>query len=222
MQKKAVILFSGGIDSTTCVAIARSQGFSCYALSCDYGQKHNLELEHAKKLAKILNVVEHRIVSFSTILGSALTESKIQVEDYKANSEIPTTYVPARNTLFLSFALGWAEILNAYDIFIGANIVDYSGYPDCRPEYLSAFEHLANLATKAGIEGNRFHIHAPLLHLHKSEIIQKGMSLGVDYSMTVSCYRLDKSGRACGKCDSCVYRKKGFNEAGVVDPTRYF
>ena len=224
MQKKAVILFSGGLDSTTCIAIAKSKGYECYALSFDYGQKHKSELSTATKLATLMGIQEHKMVSLglSSLGGSALTDVDIMVDDYKGDNHIPTTYVPARNTVFLSIALGWAEVLGAYDIFIGANNVDYSGYPDCRPEYLAAFEQLANLATKAGIEGTKYSIHAPLLHLTKSEIIQQGLALGVDYATTQSCYRADDAGRACGKCDSCVLRRKGFIEAGVVDPTRYF
>ncbi|HLB58386.1 MAG TPA: 7-cyano-7-deazaguanine synthase QueC [Gammaproteobacteria bacterium] len=222
--KKAIILFSGGLDSTTCLAIAKEQGFIPYALSFDYGQKHKIELNAAKKIAKTAGVLEHKIFSL-TALGelsqSALTDPTMMVPDYKESSTIPTTYVPARNTIFLSIALGWAEVLEAYDIFIGANDVDYSNYPDCRPAYIQAFETLANLATKAGVEGKQFKIHAPLLQLNKSQVIQTGLSLGVDYSQTVSCYRLDDKGRACGCCDSCTYRKKGFFEANVADPTRY-
>jgi len=223
MQKKAVILFSGGLDSTTCLAIAKEQGFTPYALSFNYGQKHSVELENAKKIAKLAGVAEHKIIplSLNELGGSSLTDVNLSVPDYQGEAKIPNTYVPARNTVFLSIALGWAEVLGAFDIFIGANELDYSGYPDCRPEYLRAFEVLANLATKAGVEGARFHIHSPLLNLSKSKIIQEGMRLGVDYGMTVSCYRADSKGHACGKCDSCVYRKKGFNEAGVSDPTLY-
>ncbi|EKD53628.1 MAG: queuosine biosynthesis protein QueC [uncultured bacterium] len=225
MQKKAVILFSGGLDSTTCVAIAKSKNYECYALSFDYGQKHNVELQLAKRMAELMGVKEHKIfsVGLNDLGGSALTDHKIDVEDYKGDDQIPATYVPARNTVFLSIALGWAEVLGASDIFIGANHFDYSGYPDCRPAYFNAFEMLANLATKAGVENtSRYQIHAPLLHMHKHEIIRLGLSLGVDYSMTLSCYRANAKGHACGKCDSCVYRKKGFQTAGVVDPTPYF
>jgi 7-cyano-7-deazaguanine synthase len=224
MQKKAVILFSGGLDSTTCVAIAQSQGFSSYALSFSYDQKHRFELDAAKRIAKQMGVMTHKIVSLSLgeIAGSALTDQSIEVPDYANSDEIPVTYVPARNTIFLSIALGWAEVIGAFDIFIGANVLDYSGYPDCRPEYLTAYETLANLATKASVEGKaRFKIHAPLLQWSKAEIIQAGMKLGVSYGLTVSCYRLNEEGEACGKCDSCVYRKKGFQEAGVADPTLY-
>lgn len=223
MQKKAVILFSGGLDSTTCLAIAKSQGFITYVLSFDYGQKHRAELDAAQRLAKIFEVAEHKIVSLALheLGGSSLTDNAQTVPDYQGNNEIPSTYVPARNTVFLSIALGWAEILGAYDIFIGANDIDYSGYPDCRPEYFQAFETLAHLATKVGVEGQQFKIQTPLLRLSKKQIIQEGIRLGIDYSMTVSCYRLDGAGRACGRCDSCTYRKKGFKEAGMVDPTHY-
>lgn len=222
-MKKAVILFSGGLDSTTCLAIAKEQGFVCYLLSFDYGQKHSIELEAAKRIAKNFNVADHKIISINlgVLKGSALVDPEINVPDYKGDDEIPNTYVPARNTIFLSVALGWAEILGAVDIFMGANALDYSGYPDCRPDYLRAFEKVANLATKAGIEGTHFTIHAPLLRWSKRQIIEEGLRLGVDYSKTVSCYRLDKEGRACGRCDSCTYRKKGFLEAGVADPTHY-
>lgn len=223
MQKKAVILFSGGVDSTTCVAIAKSQGYDCYALSFDYGQKHSSELNAAKRIAGSMGVKEHKIVTFDVgPFNSALIDKNKEVLDYQGGDAIPNTYVPARNTIFLSIALGWAEVLEAYDIFIGANDVDYSGYPDCRPEYLQAFEKLAHLATKAGVEGAIYTLHAPLLRLSKREIIQQGIGLGVDYGMTLSCYRADEKGYACGKCDSCTYRRKGFVEAGVKDPTRYF
>ncbi len=223
MQKKAVILFSGGLDSTTCLAIAKTQGFLCYALSFDYGQRHRVELDVAKRTAAFYGVVEHKIVplNLNAIGGSALVDDRLQIQDYSGDNKIPTTYVPARNTVFLSIALGWAEVLGAFDIFIGANDVDYSGYPDCRPEYLHAFEQMANLATKAGVEGVRYKIHAPLLRLTKRDIIQQGMALGVDYSKTLSCYRADENARACGTCDSCTYRKKGFVELGITDPTHY-
>lgn len=220
MPKKAVILFSGGLDSTTCLAIAKSQGFDCYALSFCYGQKHSSEIDVAKRIAKAANVVEHKIVTLD-LGGSALTDADQHVEDFKGDGVIPTTYVPARNTVFLSVALGWAEVIGAFDIFIGANVMDYSGYPDCRPEFLRAFEKLADLATKAGVEGAHYRVNAPLLHLTKADIVKEGLRLGVDYSATVSCYRADQEGRACGTCDSCTYRKKGFAEAGIVDPTRY-
>ncbi len=220
MQKKAVILFSGGLDSTTCLAIAKAQCFDCYALSFHYGQKHSTELEAAKRIAAAANVVEHKIVTVD-LSGSALTDVDQVVEDYKGDGLIPTTYVPARNTVFLSIALGWAEVIGAFDIFIGANVMDYSGYPDCRPEYLRAFEKLADLATKAGVEGAHYRVNAPLLHLTKADIIKEGLRLGINYSTTVSCYRADEHGRACGTCDSCMYRKKGFTEAGVADQTSY-
>lgn len=228
MQKKAIILFSGGLDSTTCLAMAKESGFECYALSVVYGQKHEVELEAAKKIAKAMGAKEHRIIQLDFLKelgGSALTDQKIKVKDFTETfhdtNDIPDTYVPARNTIFLSTALSWAEIIGAFDIFFGANAIDYSGYPDCRPAYLQAFETMANLATKAGIEGKHLSIHVPLIQLTKARIIQEGIRLGVDYSMTISCYRADKQGHACGRCDSCAYRKKGFEEAGVSDPTRY-
>lgn len=223
MQKKAIILFSGGLDSTTCLAIAKSQGYECYALTFSYGQKHSVEVEQAKKIAKLLQVKEHKILTIPVgeLGGSSLTDESMEISDYQASNEIPSTYVPARNTIFLSFGLGWAEVVGAYTIFIGANDVDYSGYPDCRPDYLAAFEQMATLATKAGREGQAIKIEAPLLRLHKAEIIQAGIKLGVDYSQTVSCYRADDQGRACGKCDSCTFRKKGFADANVPDPTLY-
>lgn len=223
MNKKAVILISGGLDSATVLALAKSQGFTCYALSFDYDQRHCVELEAAKRVAKNLGAVEHRTVklNMSAFGGSALTDMSLAVPDYIGSEDIPITYVPARNTIFLSFALGWAEILGAFDIFAGMSSVDYSGYPDCRPEYIEAFEKLANLATKAGVEGNHFHIHAPFVHLSKAETIKLGLSLGVDYGITISCYQADSEGRACGRCDSCSLRRKGFNEASVTDPTTY-
>ncbi|VVC76969.1 7-cyano-7-deazaguanine synthase [Aquicella siphonis] len=224
MNKKAIVLFSGGLDSTTCLVYALEQGFSCYALSFVYGQKHHVEVEQAGKIAGQYGVKEHKILSLplDEIRGSSLTDKNLAVRDYQASDKIPDTYVPARNTIFLSFALGWGEVLGAYDIFLGANHLDYSGYPDCRPEYLHAFEKLATLATKTGVEQDqRFKIHTPLLSLSKAEIIRKGLHLGIDYSQTISCYRADINGRACGSCDSCVYRKKGFTEAGVTDPTIY-
>jgi 7-cyano-7-deazaguanine synthase len=223
MQKKAIILFSGGLDSTTCLAIAKAQDFQCYTLSFNYGQKHSVEVEHAKRLADFYGVAEHKILSLpiGDLAGSSLTDKKLAVADYNGSSDIPSTYVPARNTIFLSFALAWAEVLDAADIIIGANHVDYSGYPDCRPDYLQAFEQVAKLATKRGREGVIFTIHAPLLNMNKAEIIQQGLQLGVDYSKTISCYRADDKGRACGSCDSCVFRKKGFKEANTEDPTVY-
>lgn len=223
MQKKAVVLFSGGLDSTTCLAIAKEQGFAIYALSFQYGQKHSVELEHAKRIAKQAGVKEHRVLTLpiGEWGGSSLTQSDLQVPDFEGTSDIPNTYVPARNTIFLSCALGFAETVGAYDIFIGANAVDYSQYPDCRPDYLAAFANMANLATKAGRNGERLQIHSPLLTLTKAEIIQLGTKLGVDYSQTISCYRADENSISCGECDSCVYRRKGFMDAGMVDPTVY-
>lgn len=223
MQKKAIILSSGGLDSTTCIAIAKAQGYACYSLSFAYGQKHSSELNAARMVAEHFQVKEHKVVSLdlSALLTSALLSENIVVEDHNGANTIPSTYVPARNTIFLSIALGWAEVLGAFDIFIGANDVDYSGYPDCRPEYIQAFENMANLATKAGVEGAKYTIQAPLLRLTKAEIIKQGIALGVDYGLTVSCYRADDAGRACGSCDSCTFRRKGFAMAGVADPTRW-
>ncbi|ACH40685.1 7-cyano-7-deazaguanine synthase [Citrifermentans bemidjiense Bem] len=222
MQKKAVILYSGGLDSTTCLAIAKEQGFAPYALSFSYGQRHQQELEVAKLNARPMGAVDHLLVEFDLrkMGGSALT-SDIEVPKEGVGEEIPVTYVPARNTIFLSFALGWAETLDCFDIFIGVNALDYSGYPDCRPEFISAYETMANLATKAGVEGKRLKIHTPLISLTKAEIIQKGLSLGVDYSKTHSCYDPAEDGAACGRCDSCRLRLKGFAEAGVTDPVKY-
>ncbi|AWM41039.1 7-cyano-7-deazaguanine synthase [Gemmata obscuriglobus] len=226
-MSKAVVLLSGGLDSTTALAVARGQGFECYALSVDYGQRHRVELERAAVVAKALGVIEHRTVKLDLreIGGSALT-SDLAVPKDRSDGEmghgVPVTYVPARNTILLGVALGFAEVVGAFDIFIGANVLDYSGYPDCRPEFLSAFEALANLATKAGTEGaGRFRVHSPLLKLTKAEIIREGVKLGVDYAQTLSCYDPDAAGRACGRCDSCLLRKKGFAEAGVPDPTHY-
>jgi 7-cyano-7-deazaguanine synthase len=221
--KKAVILLSGGLDSVTCLAMAKDQGFACYALSFAYGQRHAYELTAAQRIAQTIGVVDHRIVNLDIgqFGASALTDSTIAVPSYAGAHHIPVTYVPARNTVFLSIALGLAESLGAYDIFIGANVVDYSGYPDCRPEFMEAFQALANVATKTGVEGHHFTIQAPLLHLSKAEIIKVGMVLGVDYGLTVSCYQLDDKGAACGHCDSCVLRQRGFEEAKVADPTRY-
>lgn len=220
--KKAVVLLSGGLDSATVLAQAKSQGYACYALSFDYGQRHSAELQAAQRIAADFACQAHKTVhiGFDAIGGSALTDSNIAVPQQLA-AGIPVTYVPARNTVFLSFALGWAEVLGAFDIFIGVNAVDYSGYPDCRPEFIEAFQNLAKLATKAGVEGAEFHIHTPLIQLSKAEIIRLGTKLGVDYSRTVSCYCADESGRACGCCDSCRLRQAGFEQAGVPDPTRY-
>ena len=222
MKQIAVILLSGGLDSATVLAMARQQGFACYALSVDYGQRHHAELEAAKRIADVLGAMEHRVINIDLTAfgGSALTDSNIAVPEV-ASTGIPLTYVPARNTIMLSLALAWAEVLQARDIFFGVNAVDYSGYPDCRPEYVNAFEHMANLATKAAVEGYPMTLHAPLLHLTKAEIIQQGVLLGVDFSMTVSCYQANDKGLACGVCDSCRLRRAGFDTAGVADVTRY-
>ncbi len=221
--KKAVVLVSGGLDSATTLAMARAAGYACYAISFDYGQRHRAELKAADRISKALGAVAHKTIrlDMGQIGGSALTDESIAVPDSPAEG-IPVTYVPARNTVFLSFALGWAEVLDAGDIFIGVNAVDYSGYPDCRPEFIAAFENLARLATKAGVEGHGMTIHTPLIDLSKAEIIRRGTDLGVDYAQTVSCYQADAEGRACGVCDSCRFRRAGFNEAGVADPTAYF
>jgi 7-cyano-7-deazaguanine synthase len=223
LQNKAVILFSGGLDSTTCLAIAKSQGFECYALSLDYGQRHRLELNAALKLGKEFGVKEHRIfrLPLEEIGGSALTDMNITVPDYKDDGKIPVTYVPARNTIFLSIALSWAETLDAHDIFIGVNAVEYSNYSDCRPDYIKAFQTLANLATKAGIENNGFTIHTPLINLSKAETIKLGLNLGIDYSKTITCYQINNEGLACGKCDSCMLRIKGFKDLNIADPINY-
>lgn len=218
----AVVLLSGGLDSATVVALARKQGFDCYALSFRYGQRHAAELNAACAVAKAIGVREHRTIDIDlgAIGGSALTDSRIAVPE-RPSEGIPITYVPARNTVFLAFALAWAEVIGARDLFIGVNAVDYSGYPDCRPEFIGAFEHLANLATKAGVEGARFRLHAPLIQLSKADIIRTGVELGVDYALTVSCYQADAHGRACGNCDSCRLRRAGFRDAGIPDSTRY-
>jgi 7-cyano-7-deazaguanine synthase len=218
---KAVVLLSGGLDSITTLALAREQGYECYALSLDYGQRHNAELVAANRLAKAAGVT-HKLIQLGLgdVGGSALTDAAIDVPDH-ATAGIPVTYVPARNTVFLSLALGWAEVLGAWDLFIGVNAVDYSGYPDCRPEFIAAFEQLATLATRGGVEGGTFRIHAPLIKLSKAEIILEGMRLGIDYGNTVSCYSADAEGRACGVCDACRLRAEGFRGAGVPDPTRY-
>ena len=221
-RKPAVALVSGGLDSATCLAIAKAQGFDCYALSFDYGQRHRAELAAAQRVVQALGAVEHKVLvlDLRDIGGSALTDETIAVP-HAMSEGIPVTYVPARNTVFLALALGWAEVLGAQDIFIGVNAVDYSGYPDCRPEFIHAFEHLANLATKAGVEGATFHIHTPLIQMTKAEIIQTGIDLGVDYGMTLSCYDADDDGRACGRCDSCRLRAEGFRAARIADPTIY-
>ena len=220
--KRAVILASGGLDSTTVLAMARAEGYACYTLSYDYGQRHRAELLAAERVSAALGDVEHKVVrlNLDTIGGSALTDTSIAVPEEETPG-IPVTYVPARNTVFLSIALGWAEVLEASAIFIGVNAVDYSGYPDCRPEYITAFETMANLATKAGVEGRKLSIHTPLMDLGKGEIIRAGVGLGVDYAITVSCYQATDQGLACGKCDSCRLRRQGFIDAGVPDPTLY-
>ena len=222
IANKAVVLLSGGLDSATVLAMARMRGFDCYALSLDYGQRHHAELAAAQRVAKALGAVEHKILplSLDAIGGSALTDRSIDVPE-AGGEDIPVTYVPARNTVFLSLALGWAEVLGATDLFVGVNAVDYSGYPDCRPAFIEAFERLANLATRAGVEGSAFKVHAPLIELSKADIIRAGTRLGVDYSLTVSCYQADDQGIACGRCDSCRLRAEGFHAAGVPDPTRY-
>jgi len=221
-EKRAVVLVSGGLDSATTLAMARAEGLACYALSFDYGQRHRSELQAAANVARSLGAVEHKVLTLDlrAIGGSALTDDSIDVPETMEEG-IPVTYVPARNTVFLSLALGWAEVLEARDIFIGANAVDYSGYPDCRPEFIQAFENLANLATKAGVEGDHFRIRAPLVQMSKAEIIQAGSRLGVDFALTLSCYQADAQGRACGVCDSCRLRAAGFAAAGVPDPTPY-
>ena len=223
MSKKAVVLLSGGLDSTTVLAIAKSQGFECYALSFDYGQKQKSELTSAANIAKAFGATEHRVMSISLgdIGGSALTDDNIDVPKFEQSDEIPVTYVPARNTIFLSFAMAWAEVLDAQDIFIGVNALDYSGYPDCRPEFIQAFENMANLATKQAVEGQKLTIHTPLIDLDKANIIQTGVNLGVDYAKTTTCYQANNQGEACGICDACAYRKLGFKQAGISDPTRY-
>lgn len=222
MQPKAVVLLSGGLDSATALAMAREQGFACHVLSLDYGQRHASELAAARRVAAAQSAAEHKIIALdlTQIGGSALTDRSIPVPE-SPSAGIPATYVPARNTVFLALALGWAEVLGAQDLFIGVTAVDYSGYPDCRPEYIAAFERLANLATRAGVEGRPFRVHAPLIHLSKAEIIRAGLALGVDYALTLSCYAADGAGRACGRCDSCRLRAAGFAAAGVPDPTRY-
>jgi 7-cyano-7-deazaguanine synthase len=221
-QKKAVVLVSGGLDSTTALAIARSEGYDCYTMSFDYGQRHRVELVAAERTAKAMGAIAHKVINLDlrTIGGSALTDESIAVPEHET-AGIPITYVPARNTVFLSIALGWAEVLGAEDIFIGVNAVDFSGYPDCRPEYIAAFEKMANLATRAGAEGGQLKIRTPLIDLTKADIVKLGLGLGVDYSLTVSCYQANDKGEACGKCDSCRLRKMGFEQAGIADPTLY-
>lgn len=222
IDKKAVVLLSGGLDSATCLALAREAGYRCHALSFDYGQRSRSELTAATAVAAQLGVEAHKVISvdMSAIGGSALTDASLAVPESESVG-IPITYVPARNTVFLSYALAWAEVLHADAIYIGVNALDYSGYPDCRPEFIEAFQHLANLATRAGIEGKLLQIATPLIALSKAQIIAAGVAAGVDYSLTVSCYQADSAGRACGKCDSCRFRRKGFADAGLPDPTRY-
>lgn len=221
-MKPAVVLVSGGLDSATTLAIARKSGFECYALSVDYGQRHRIELQSAEYVAAMLGAREHKIIrlDLTAFGGSALTDKEISVPT-SPSAGIPSTYVPARNTIMLSLALAWSEVLGSSNIFIGANAIDYSGYPDCRPEYLRAYETMANLATKSGVEGKRLQIHAPLVNLSKAEIIRRGVEAGVDFSKTISCYQPSSSGLACGQCDSCRIRRKGFEEAGIADPTQY-
>lgn len=222
MTGKAVVLLSGGLDSATTLALAQAGGHACYALSFSYGQRHGSELDASRRVAEALGVEEHRTIAIDLggIGGSALTDRNIDVPR-APSAGIPVTYVPARNTIFLSYALAWAEVLGAQDIFIGVNAVDYSGYPDCRPEYIAAFESMANLATRAGVEGRRLYIRTPLISMSKAQIIQAGLAQGVDYALTVSCYQADEEGRACGACDSCRLRRAGFEAAGIADPTRY-
>ena len=221
-MKPAVILLSGGLDSATVLGIARQAGYACHALSLDYGQRHTAELAAAARVARSLGAAEHRVLrlGLGDFGGSALTDASIAVPESPTEG-IPVTYVPARNTVMLALALAWAEVLGSRDLFIGVNAVDYSGYPDCRPEFIAAFEQMANLATRAGVEGEHLRVHAPLQHLSKAEIIQRGTKLGVDYAQTVSCYQADSEGRACGRCDACRLRREGFFAAGLPDPTRY-
>ena len=223
-NKRSVILLSGGLDSATVLASARAQGYDCYTMSFDYGQRHRSELDASQRISKALGAIEHKVIGINLdgIGGSALTDSSLAVPERLSQGEIPITYVPARNTVFLSLALGWAEVLQAYDIFIGVNDVDYSGYPDCRMEFIQAFERVANLATREGVEGRAFRIQAPLQSMSKADIIRLGTQLEVDYALTVSCYQADLDGRACGVCESCQLRKQGFINAGRNDSTRYF
>jgi 7-cyano-7-deazaguanine synthase len=222
IKRKAIVLLSGGLDSATCLALAVQQGCDCYALSFDYGQRHIAELEAARRVAQHVGVREHKIIKLDLggLGGSALTDNSLPIPECESDG-IPITYVPARNTVFLAYALAWAEVLQASSIFIGVNALDYSGYPDCRPEFIAAFQHLANLATKTGVEGLVLKIETPLLQMSKADIIRAGATVGVDYSLTVSCYQLNSNGEACGRCDSCRFRRKGFVEAGISDPTPY-
>lgn len=221
-DRRAVVLLSGGLDSATTLALARDAGYACHALSLDYGQRHHAELAVARRVAAALGAIDHKVIplDLTSIGGSALTDRGIAVPE-QPSTGIPVTYVPARNTVFLALALGWAEVLGAWDLFIGVNAVDYSGYPDCRPEYIQAFQRLCQLATRAGVEGGSFQVHAPLIHMSKAQIIRTGTQLGVDYAQTVSCYAADADGRACGRCDSCRLRAAGFHDAGIADPTHY-
>ena len=221
-ETRAVVLLSGGLDSATVLAMARAEGYACHALSLDYGQRHRAELAAARRVAQALGAVEHKVLplSLDAIGGSALTDTSIAVPQ-PGGEGIPVTYVPARNTVFLALALGWAEVLGSTDLFVGVNAVDYSGYPECRPAFIAAFERLANLATRAGVEGEVFRVHAPLIEMSKAEIIRAGAALGVDYALTVSCYQADAEGSACGVCDSCRLRAEGFHAAAIPDPTRY-
>ena len=222
-MKRAVVLVSGGLDSATTLALARKKNFECFALSIDYGQRHRVELECATRIAAALGARAHKVVGLdlTTFGGSALTDQSIAVPTASRSGGIPSTYVPARNTIMLSLALAWAEVIDSRDIFIGANAVDYSGYPDCRPAYLQAYEAMANLATRAGVEGAKLRVHAPLVDFSKAKIIQTGVELGVDFSQTLSCYQPNETGSACGQCDSCTIRRRGFEEAGIADPTSY-
>lgn len=222
-MKKAIVLLSGGLDSTTCLAMAQAQGFACHALSFAYGQRHEAELQAAQRVAAHFAVVEHRVVhlDINQFGASALTDPNLDVPDYQPCTHIPITYVPARNTIFLAIALGYAEAIDASDIFIGVSAIDYSNYPDCRPEYIKAFQTMAQLATRAGVEGQTLCIHTPLLKLSKAETIQLGLELGVDYALTISCYQANSAGEACGRCDSCTFRRQGFLKLGVGDPTPY-
>jgi 7-cyano-7-deazaguanine synthase len=222
-MKKAIILLSGGLDSTTCLAIATAQGFECHALSFSYGQRHAIELQAAANIANVMGAASHHVIDLDTasFARSVLTNTSFNVPAFKKTNQIAATYVPARNTVFLAYALAYAETCEALDIFIGVSSVDYSGYPDCRPAFIEAFQTLANVATKAGVEGHPTQIHAPLLHLSKAQTLQLGASLGVDYGLTISCYQANERGEACGECDSCAFRKQGFVEAGILDPTRY-
>ena len=219
---KAVVLLSGGLDSATCLAIAQNQGYQCFGLSFDYGQRHHSELHAAARIAESMQLARHMVIriDMSGIGGSALTDMTLAVPEQET-AGIPITYVPARNTVFLSYALAWAEVLKANSIFIGVNALDYSGYPDCRPDFIAAFEQMANLATRVGLEGSQLKIQTPLMNMNKADIIKTGLTLGVDYSLTVSCYQADGEGHACGRCDSCRFRSKGFKEAGAPDPTQY-